>query len=335
MAAPMFSKRESLGKRIFEASSFLNSKSKHKGTVLNHYFNCSVGLTLPDTNTVPDAVHDICMEEKSFTVQGLSVLELIDMDLIGAFIKTGRLCLMSHKTHIDNEDCVAVLPNGHLILHLTKDTYQCLGLEGRPAEFPRRNPDKFVVTINLLEKCFRPEKKKYQQVFRSLRDRLDVRFDVIMTWTPNDAALCSSSLQKYFQIKGHNCLKTPVKCQQRLLKHLEIPLLDAELDSCDEREYTEDDMYEWLGGVAVNSCLNGDPDSYITTYRYPGPMREADHSVYVQYKGFFSPSTIHEVLEELRFQQIRLLATLKSLRRMKQQYDAENTYRRRKFPGRV
>ncbi|OWF41831.1 Ribonuclease P protein subunit p40 [Mizuhopecten yessoensis] len=301
MAAPMFSKRENLGKRIFEASSFQNTKSKHKDTILNHYFNCSMGLTLPDVKNVPDAVHNLCMDEKSYTVQGLSVLELIDMDLIGAFIKTGRLCLVSHKTRIDIEDCVAILPTGHLILHLTKDTYQCLGLEGKPAEFPHRNPEKFVVTINLLEKCFRPEKKKYQRVFRCLRDRLDIRFDVIMTWSPNDDALCPSSLQKYFQVKGHTCLKTNVRCQQRLLKHLQVPTLDAEMDCSDTREYDHDDVYEWLGGVAVNSCLNAEPDNYTTTYSYPGPTQEVEHSVYLQYKGFFSPSTIQRVLEEVRY----------------------------------
>ncbi|XP_033755809.1 ribonuclease P protein subunit p40-like [Pecten maximus] len=286
MAAPMFSKRENLGKRIFEASSFLNAKSKHKDTILNHFFNCSY----------PQALYG---REILFST-GIISLRIDRHGFDWSIYQTGRLCLMSHKTRIDVDDCVAVLPTGQLILHLTKDTYQCLGLEGKPAEFPHKNPDKFVVTINLLEKCFRPEKKKYQRVFRCLRDRLDVRFDVIMTWDPNDDALCPSSLQKYFQIKGHTCVKTNVRCQQRLLKHLQVPILDVEMDCSGTLEYNQDDVYEWLGGVAVNTCLNGEPDNYTTTYSYPGPTREVDHSIYVQYKGFFSPSTIHKVMEELR-----------------------------------
>ncbi|XP_069113769.1 ribonuclease P protein subunit p40-like [Argopecten irradians] len=297
MAAPMLSKRENLGKRIFETSSFLNPKSKHKEVILNHYFNFSVGLTLPDTKAIPNDIQDLCMEEKSFTIHGLSVIELIDMDLIGAFIKTG-ICFVTVTLTIDVDNCLAILPTGQLILHLTKDTYQYLGLEGKPAEFPHKNPDKFVVTINLLEKCFRPEKKKYQRVFRCLRDRLDIKFDVMMTWYPNDDALCPSSLQKYFQMKGHKCVETDVQCQQRLLKHLQVPVLDAE--NSDSSEYDQDDMYEWLGGIAVNSCLTGGPDNYTTTYTYPGPTRQAEASLYVQYKGFFSPTTIHRVLEELR-----------------------------------
>lgn len=62
-------------------------------------------------------------------------------------------------------------------------------------------------------------------------------------------------MQKYFQIKGYTCTETSVTCNQRLLKHLQVPVLDPDLTEFDKQDYDQDDVYEWLGGVAVSSCL--------------------------------------------------------------------------------
>ena len=48
---------------------------------------------------------------------------------------SGKVHALSYGTSIDSNDCVAILPTGTLILNLTKDTFQELGLEGRASLF--------------------------------------------------------------------------------------------------------------------------------------------------------------------------------------------------------
>lgn len=40
--------------------------------------------------------------------------------------------------------------SGHLILHLSKDTYQQLGLEGKPSQFPKRKKSKYSKVITYI-----------------------------------------------------------------------------------------------------------------------------------------------------------------------------------------
>lgn len=44
---------------------------------------------------------------------------------------------------MDTDDCVAVVPPGTLVLHLNKETFQSLGLEGQVSEFARKRNSKY------------------------------------------------------------------------------------------------------------------------------------------------------------------------------------------------
>jgi ribonuclease P/MRP protein subunit RPP40 len=55
----------------------------------------------------------------------------------------GLLTVLSDGTHIDTDDCVALTPTGHLVLSLNRQTYQELGLEGKPSFFSRFKPNRY------------------------------------------------------------------------------------------------------------------------------------------------------------------------------------------------
>lgn len=48
---------------------------------------------------------------------------------------SGELTALSVGTCIDTDDCAAIIPSGHLVLNLTKETFQSLGLEGSQSAF--------------------------------------------------------------------------------------------------------------------------------------------------------------------------------------------------------
>lgn len=68
------------------------------------------------------------------------------------FLK-GELCALSLDTRIDCDDCVAITPCGKLQLSVNKETYQCLGLDGKLSFFSRKHQDryrKFIFILNFL-----------------------------------------------------------------------------------------------------------------------------------------------------------------------------------------
>lgn len=58
-------------------------------------------------------------------------------------IFAGTFYAVSFRTRLDTDDCVAVTPAGVLVLHLNKETYQTLGLEGRVSQFARKRNSKY------------------------------------------------------------------------------------------------------------------------------------------------------------------------------------------------
>lgn len=73
---------------------------------------------------------------------------------------------------------------GILVLNVSKDIYEQLGLEGRPSHFNKKIPSRFVVTIDLVKPSFRPDKKNYRRIQWCLTNRLDLNLNVLVSWIP-------------------------------------------------------------------------------------------------------------------------------------------------------
>ncbi|KAL5022437.1 hypothetical protein ScPMuIL_001592 [Solemya velum] len=289
-----------LGKLIVESSSFKDENSRHKRVIMDHSLNYSVSLTLP-VSTLPCSVTNPVQEGKSYIVH-LPLVELISIDFIEAFIKAGKLSLFSHSTRIDTDNCIAILPTGQLVLNLTKDAYQILGLEGKPSLFTKKNHNKFIVHLNLTHKNFIPGNAKYDRIKRIFAQRTDLMFDCLVAWVPQDENVCPSSIQKYFQIKGHTARLLKVEEIRRFYSELRSPVISPS----QTREPTDDacsmyEVFDWLGALALCIDLSdGRPDDYLTGMGIPSPTIPLDNCTYYQCMGFHTADTVLTVFTALR-----------------------------------
>ncbi|XP_046552878.1 ribonuclease P protein subunit p40-like [Haliotis rubra] len=297
MSAP-FPNASPSGKLVFEKSSFLHKNSRHKKFISEHYFNACVSVLLPG-EAIPPNISSQLDNEEAYLVHKLPLIRLIDKEFIEAFVKKGCMYFLSHDTQLDVHDCVALLPSGTLVLNVTKDTYEQLGLEGKPSVFTPRHqkPNKYVIHIDLTADCFMPGRKNYNRVWWCLKDRLNLVFNFLVRWVPDDNNICPSSIQQYFENNGYEVSELGVKQKSSLLKNRLTPeLSDSSVKTSDDSCMT---TYEWFGAVSCGAKLDGAADHFLNTYRPPDPSTPQDIGHH-QGTGFISPDVINRVLDSVR-----------------------------------
>lgn len=90
-------------------------------------------MVLPDTPHIPEVMTNIVTDDCDYyKVKEFSLSDLINNDFIHSFIENGQLTALSIDTHLETDDCAALTSNGTLILSLNKESFQALGLEGKP-----------------------------------------------------------------------------------------------------------------------------------------------------------------------------------------------------------
>ncbi|KAK9302858.1 hypothetical protein QLX08_005264 [Tetragonisca angustula] len=261
-------------------------KSDIPNVVKSHYFNHSVSLVLPDTTRIPDELRT-CLSEDSdyYRIDGLNVFELINKEFIEAFVKKGELTLLTIGNKIDIDNSVAITPVGHLILSLLTEDYQKLGLEGKASFFDRKVHTRYVITIDLKSESFTPGKKNYKHVQTSLKERLNKRFNIIVSWNPPDDNLCPSSVAAWFHKYNYNVSLCQQTFSQRIEYSLPIPIISDESDN--------DKFFEWLGVLSICGNLNNDAkNDYVNTYKCPSPFINVGQVRYLQWTGFFTRKQI-------------------------------------------
>ena len=73
---------------------------------------------------------------------------------------------------------------GVLVLNVTKDLYQELGLEGQVSRFHSKTKMKYVIRIDLTLPHFKPGGKHFERVKWCMNERLDLKFDFLVAWLP-------------------------------------------------------------------------------------------------------------------------------------------------------
>ncbi|XP_058806286.1 ribonuclease P protein subunit p40-like [Phymastichus coffea] len=122
-----------------EAEAETKSRNRLTNTIKAHYFNHSVSVVLPNTNGIPERFNESVLEDSDYyRIDGLRAVELVDKEFIESFVKKGELSLLAVERRIDVDNSAAISPSGHLLLSLSRDRYQRLGIEGRPTAFERR-----------------------------------------------------------------------------------------------------------------------------------------------------------------------------------------------------
>uniref|UniRef100_A0A2R8ZPD0 Ribonuclease P/MRP subunit p40 n=1 Tax=Pan paniscus TaxID=9597 RepID=A0A2R8ZPD0_PANPA len=129
---------------VCEKSNFGNHKSRHRHLVQTHYYNYRVSFLIPECGILSEELKNLVMNTGPYYfVKNLPLHELITPEFISTFIKKGSCCALTYNTNIDEDNTVALLPNGKLILSLDKDTYEETGLQGHPSQFSGRKIMKF------------------------------------------------------------------------------------------------------------------------------------------------------------------------------------------------
>lgn len=78
----------------------------------------------------------------------MSISNFLDLTFLTAHIRTGSFYAISHSTKVDSENTFVLLPTGKLILSVDKDTYEHLGLEGKPSSFHKKRRYSIIYFIN-------------------------------------------------------------------------------------------------------------------------------------------------------------------------------------------
>uniref|UniRef100_A0A2K5VDL7 Ribonuclease P/MRP subunit p40 n=1 Tax=Macaca fascicularis TaxID=9541 RepID=A0A2K5VDL7_MACFA len=129
---------------VCEKSNFGNRKSRHRHLVQTHYYNYRVSFLIPECGILSEELKNLVMQTGPYYfVKNLPLHELITPEFISTFIKKGSCYALTCNTNIDEDNTVALLPNGKLILSLDKDTYEETGLQGHPSQFSGRKIMKF------------------------------------------------------------------------------------------------------------------------------------------------------------------------------------------------
>ncbi|KAK5920235.1 hypothetical protein CgunFtcFv8_024070 [Champsocephalus gunnari] len=134
---------------VSERSGFLQENNRLLSQQLN--FNYKVSVLLPDCGSAPshlDAVLDGLTP--FYLIRDLPVHELLETPSLQG------VSALSYRTRLDEDNCVALLPNGHLSLSLDKDSFELLGVEGKPSRFSHKRNIRYVVSVDLTDSRMAP-----------------------------------------------------------------------------------------------------------------------------------------------------------------------------------
>ncbi|KAK3709787.1 hypothetical protein RRG08_028819 [Elysia crispata] len=288
----------------FNISIIPQTDAKVESTILGHYFYNSVTLILPGANSLPQSILECFNDQLFYKVHSLPIYRLVEVPFIQAFVKRGSIHMLSANTRLDTHDCVAVIPSGWLILHLTKDTYIELGLEASKQTHQQKSSDVYVVKINLLASHFKPGKKNYDSTLWCLKNRLGLTFDFYLTWEPHQKNVCSSSVSSYFLDKCKKVERGHLTRKMNVLTSLPFPKVKVNdpvgKSSDDACHYLE--VFEWMGALAccVDMSVADDKSSYMSSLHCPEPSHNCPVCCLFQTSGFITPGTVIQLFKALR-----------------------------------
>ncbi|XP_058839401.1 ribonuclease P protein subunit p40-like [Topomyia yanbarensis] len=299
---------------ILEKIGTIDRKKPKKNVIVNgirsHHFNQMITIILPDVTSIPPTLETILADSDHYLVRNISLQSLVARPFIEGFIKRGKFYAVSFRTRLDTEDCVVVTPGGTLVLHLNKETYQTLGLEGRVSQFARKRNSKYVVQIDL--KTLQPETKHYERIRKCLSRETLGRFDLQITWTPpeacnstdSSATICPSSVASYFaEALAGELEPTAVKVElmPTVVKvHQEYGLKVPEFSLIEQpgKEYcSAGELIEYMGMLAL-SC-DTEEEEYLNSYDFSGDRVEIGNAKVMHWKGFFTTAHVESVYRAL------------------------------------
>ncbi|XP_058411323.1 ribonuclease P protein subunit p40 isoform X3 [Diceros bicornis minor] len=282
---------------VCEKSNFGHDKSRHRHVVETHYHNYRVSFLIPECGILAKELKNLVMETGPYYfVKNLPLHEFITHGFINTFVKKGSCYALTYNTNIDEDNTVALLPNGKLILSLDKDTYEETGLQGRPSQYSGRKIMKFIVSIDLMDLSSNLGSKKYERVSWSFKEKKPLKFDFLLAWHHTGAE--ESTMMSYFS--NYRIQEHQPKIALSTVTDLQCPVLQSgELRGVPGAACSAGELLDWLGAVFSNAELNNEPNNFISTYCCPQPSSVVAKAYLCTITGFILPEKIRLLLEHL------------------------------------
>nr|XP_033790665.1 ribonuclease P protein subunit p40 isoform X1 [Geotrypetes seraphini] len=282
---------------VSERSNFQLERSRHAAAIRGHPFNCRVSFLIPECGALPDKLKSVIQNfGKYYLVKDLPIHEFVSHDFISIFIKKGAFYALSYNTKIDQDNTVAVLPTGKLILSVDKDTYEELGLQGKPSRYSGKKVMRYIVTIDLTDAAFLPDTKKHKRVLWALKENKPLTFDFLLAWHSTDVEV-STAMSYFSKLKMK---EYEPRIASSILRDLHCPILqNSELQGKPEKSCSAHELFDWLGAVSNNVDCNNHSYSFISTYCCPQPSAVLSRACLCTLTGFILPEKIHHLLDHL------------------------------------
>uniref|UniRef100_A0A8C5IB64 Ribonuclease P/MRP subunit p40 n=3 Tax=Passeriformes TaxID=9126 RepID=A0A8C5IB64_JUNHY len=272
-------------------------RSRHAAHVRDHAYSCRVSFLIPECGLLPEVLKSTIADfGEYYLVRNLPIHELVAHEFIDAFVKKGSCYALAYKTKIDQDNTAALLPNGKLILSVDKDTYEELGLQGRPSRYSGKKVMRYIITVDLTDAGFHPESKKHNRVLWALKEKKPLEFDFLLAWYNTGAE--GSTLMSYFSKNQIQALKPKITFST--LRDLQCPVLQSnDLQGKPEESCSTEELFEWLGAVLNQVSLDNKSSSFLSTYCCPEPNTVVEKAFLCTITGFIIPEKIIQLLEQL------------------------------------
>ncbi|KAM4551751.1 ribonuclease P protein subunit p40 [Odontesthes bonariensis] len=271
---------------VCERSSFRDQNHRLSAQVQQLRFNYKVSVLLPECSSAPSHLDSVFNGFSSFyLIRKLPIYELLDKDFLQSAVLQGSVYGLSYRTRIDEDNCVALMPDGHLTLSLDKDSFELLGFEGKPGKFNHRRRSRFVVSVDLRDSRMAPGGPGNLRLLTGLRSRLKLQADFLLSHHPGGGASLQPLLSRY-DWSEH---RPDVTC--RSLTDLSCPAPQ----SCDPH-----DLLEWLGAVDANISSENSSSSFLSSLVCPEPKTSLSRALSVSVCGLLLPQDVHRLIQALR-----------------------------------
>ncbi|XP_063075150.1 ribonuclease P protein subunit p40 [Engraulis encrasicolus] len=283
---------------VCEKSNFRDERARYDTHVSKHFFNYKVSVVIPECASLPASTRTVIDSFSSYyCVRDLPAYKLLEKDILQKVVTKGHFYALSYGTRIDEDNTIAFLPSGHLVMSVDKDTYELLGLEGKPSQYTHRKVQRYVVNVDLTDKSMSPGSKKFQRLVTSLKERVPIKCDFLIAtkMTANDDVESLHSLMSQYSYKEYSAAVQTHTLKETPCPSLHSSDLRGKEESCDPHRFLE-----WLGAVNMDITCDNEASSFLSTYACPEPRGVMSQGLLCTITGFLIPEDIHALLMELR-----------------------------------
>ncbi|CAG8500596.1 6834_t:CDS:2 [Funneliformis caledonium] len=280
-------------------SSITLPKSCHENIILDHPYNNHLEIFFPSIINFPEQIPNSLDSEFFYYKVDLPLSWFIDTNFIQNYVKAGRVVALSLTEGIDIANVIALDFSGNLILNLTKDTYEELGLDGHSTKFGP-NKQRFVVQIDLKRRSLIPGKKGYERIKWCFNNTLTKRFTFLMSFVKStEKKTCEIDFPSSFNAK-----KLLGKFDfNPIHEGILIPDLSIIKNISNESQWRLDavEIYDWIGMNSIQAQRiqsHDQVDPYISVYKPPEPYSDGNGS-FIKWSGFIPSSTIKELFDSV------------------------------------